>query len=100
MVHAEGEIASEKLPEGDGWTQDEDVRILVPVLPRPFSIIGWPDVDSEDFKRYFPINLGNTGYDIIFFCVSYDLLQLGIHWSSPKTSLSTVSFVTSGTQDV
>ncbi|WP_195576353.1 valine--tRNA ligase [Paenibacillus sp. 1001270B_150601_E10] len=33
----------------------------------PFSTLGWPDTDSEDFKRYYPTNVLVTGYDIIYF---------------------------------
>ena len=37
--------------------------------------MGWPDVDSEDFKRYFPTSTLVTGYDIIFFWVSRMIFQ-------------------------
>lgn len=35
----------------------------------PFSTLGWPDTDTEDFKYFFPTNTLITGYDIIFFWV-------------------------------
>ena len=35
----------------------------------PFSTVGWPDTDSEDFKYFFPTDVLVTGYDIIFFWV-------------------------------
>ncbi len=35
----------------------------------PFSTLGWPDTDSEDFKYFFPTDVLVTGYDIIFFWV-------------------------------
>lgn len=35
----------------------------------PFSTLGWPDVDNEDYKYFFPTNTLITGYDIIFFWV-------------------------------
>ena len=35
----------------------------------PFSTLGWPDTDSEDYKYFFPTNALITGYDIIFFWV-------------------------------
>ena len=41
----------------------------------PFSTMGWPDVDSADFKRYFPTSTLVTGYDIIFFWVSRMIFQ-------------------------
>ncbi|MUG46122.1 valine--tRNA ligase [Paenibacillus woosongensis] len=36
----------------------------------PFSTLGWPDEDSEDFKRFFPTDVLVTGYDIIYFWVA------------------------------
>ncbi len=36
----------------------------------PFSTLGWPDEDSEDFKYFYPTNTLVTGYDIITFWVS------------------------------
>ncbi len=35
----------------------------------PFSTVGWPDTDSEDYKYFFPTDVLVTGYDIIFFWV-------------------------------
>ena len=36
----------------------------------PFSTLGWPNTDSEDFKYFYPTNTLVTGYDIIGFWVS------------------------------
>ncbi|CAM9933786.1 unnamed protein product, partial [Ectocarpus sp. 13 AM-2016] len=36
----------------------------------PFSVFGWPDVDSEDLKAFFPTTLLETGMDILFFWVA------------------------------
>ncbi len=75
--NADGEIyVGEEAPEGDGWTQDEDVLdTWFSSALWPFSTMGWPDVDSEDFKRYFPTSTLVTGYDIIFFWVSRMIFQ-------------------------
>ena len=75
--NAEGEIyVGEEAPEGDGWKQDEDVLdTWFSSALWPFSTMGWPDVDSEDFKRYFPTSTLVTGYDIIFFWVSRMIFQ-------------------------
>ncbi len=35
----------------------------------PFSTLGWPDTESEDYKYFFPTDVLVTGYDIIFFWV-------------------------------
>ena len=36
----------------------------------PFSTLGWPNMDSEDLKYFYPTNTLVTGYDIIGFWVS------------------------------
>ena len=75
--NADGEIyVGEEAPEGDGWTQDEDVLdTWFSSALWPFSTMGWPDVDSEDFKRYYPTSTLVTGYDIIPFWVSRMIFQ-------------------------
>ncbi|OPA80335.1 valine--tRNA ligase [Paenibacillus selenitireducens] len=35
----------------------------------PFSTLGWPD-QTEDLKRYYPVDVLVTGYDIIYFWVA------------------------------
>ena len=35
----------------------------------PFSTLGWPNTEAEDFKRYYPTSTLVTGYDIIPFWV-------------------------------
>lgn len=75
--NAEGEMyVGEEAPEGDGWTQDEDVLdTWFSSALWPFSTMGWPDTEAEDFKRYFPTSTLVTGYDIIFFWVSRMIFQ-------------------------
>ena len=36
----------------------------------PFSTLGWPNEDAEDYKYFYPTNTLVTGYDIIGFWVS------------------------------
>ena len=54
-TNEEGEMyVGEEAPEGDGWTQDEDVLdTWFSSALWPFSTMGWPDIEAEDFKRYF-----------------------------------------------
>ena len=55
----------------ENWNQDEDVLdTWFSSALWPFSTLGWPDENSEDFKRYYPNNTLVTGYDIIFFWVA------------------------------
>ncbi|WP_374285859.1 valine--tRNA ligase [Lactococcus sp.] len=66
----------EEAPEGEGWTQEEDVLdTWFSSALWPFSTMGWPDTESEDFLRYFPTSTLVTGYDIIFFWVSRMIFQ-------------------------
>ena len=41
----------------------------------PFSTLGWPDKESEDFKTFYPTNVLVTGFDIITFWVSRMMTQ-------------------------
>ncbi|HEY3352792.1 MAG TPA: class I tRNA ligase family protein, partial [Polyangia bacterium] len=44
----------------------------------PFSTLGWPD-DTDDFRRYYPGSVMETGYDIIFFWVAR-MVMMGLHF--------------------
>ncbi|MEN1970495.1 valine--tRNA ligase [Lentibacillus sp. N15] len=60
----------------ENWEQDEDVLdTWFSSGLWPFSTMGWPDLDAEDFKRYFPTDVLVTGYDIIFFWVARMIFQ-------------------------
>ena len=41
----------------------------------PFSTLGWPNKESEDYKRFYPTNVLVTGFDIITFWVSRMMTQ-------------------------
>jgi valyl-tRNA synthetase len=57
-------------PEGEGWTQDEDVLdTWFSSWLWPFATLGWPEKTS-DLERYYPNTLMTTGSDIIFFWVA------------------------------
>ncbi|KAG7394081.1 hypothetical protein PHYBOEH_005841, partial [Phytophthora boehmeriae] len=50
--------------------QDEDVLdTWVSAGLFPFAVFGWPN-ESEDFKNFYPTDLLETGYDILFFWVA------------------------------
>ena len=40
----------------------------------PFSTLGWPD-DTADLRRYYPTDVLETGYDILFFWVARMIMQ-------------------------
>ena len=63
-------------PRGEGWTQEEDVLdTWFSSALWPFSTMGWPDENAEDFKRYYPTSTLVTGYDIIPFWVARMIFQ-------------------------
>ena len=54
----------------------------------PFSTLGWPDENSEDFKYFYPTDVLVTGYDIIFFWVARMIFSGCAH--TGKTPFHTV----------
>ncbi|MGE7543567.1 valine--tRNA ligase [Sporosarcina newyorkensis] len=69
-------VGQEAPADADNWTQDNDVLdTWFSSALWPFSTMGWPDVDSEEFKKYYPNAALVTGYDIIFFWVSRMIFQ-------------------------
>lgn len=40
-----------------------------------FSTLGWPDLNSSDYKTYHPTNMLETGYDILFFWIARMILM-------------------------
>ncbi|MDQ0156139.1 valine--tRNA ligase [Robertmurraya andreesenii] len=73
-----GEVHVDHEPPADieNWEQDKDVLdTWFSSALWPFSTMGWPDTDSEDYKRFYPTAALVTGYDIIFFWVSRMIFQ-------------------------
>jgi valyl-tRNA synthetase len=53
----------------------------------PFSTLGWPE-DTPDFRRYYPTDMRETGYDILFFWVAREMmLGLAMTERSPYTTV-------------
>ncbi len=56
---------------GKKLTRDEDVLdTWFSSALWPFSTLGWPNEESEDFNYFYPTDVLVTGYDIIFFWVA------------------------------
>ncbi|MCD6284618.1 MAG: valine--tRNA ligase, partial [Anaerolineae bacterium] len=54
----------------------------------PFSTLGWPDQESADLQRFFPTDLRETGYDILFFWVAREtMLSLELMGRAPYTTV-------------
>ncbi len=48
----------------------------------PFSTLGWPE-ETEDFKKYYPTSVMETGYDILFFWVAR-MIMAGLKFTGKK----------------
>jgi len=42
----------------------------------PFSTLGWPYISAEDFKRFYPTTMLETGYVLLILNVSNDFIRL------------------------
>ncbi len=56
----------------------------------PFSTLGWPNTENPDFQRFYPTDMRETGYDILFFWVAREMM-LGVELTR-ETPYSTVYF--------
>jgi valyl-tRNA synthetase len=54
----------------------------------PFSTLGWPDTDAPDYRRYYPTDMRETAYEILFFWVAREMM-LGIEMTG-QTPYATV----------
>ncbi|RWR11141.1 valine--tRNA ligase [Siminovitchia fortis] len=69
-------VGQEAPEDEENWEQDPDVLdTWFSSALWPFSTMGWPNAEAEDFKRYYPTDCLVTGYDIIFFWVSRMIFQ-------------------------
>lgn len=84
-----GEIhVGDEAPAGDGWTPEEDVLdTWFSSGLWPFSTLGWPQ-ETEDLERFYPTQMMETGYDILFFWVAR-MIMLGL-WFTDKPPFDTV----------
>jgi valyl-tRNA synthetase len=63
-------------PNGGDWKQDEDtLDTWFSSGLWTFSTLGWPDLESPDFKKFHPTTVLETGYDILFFWVARMILM-------------------------
>ncbi|KAG2384375.1 Valine--tRNA ligase [Vigna angularis] len=46
----------------------------------PFSTLGWPATCADDFKRFYPTTMLETGHDILFFWVAR-MVMMGIEFT-------------------
>ncbi len=54
----------------------------------PFSTLGWPNEESADLQRFFPTDMRETGYDILFFWVAREtMLSLELMGRAPYSTV-------------
>ena len=65
----------------DNLVQDEDVLdTWFSSALWPFSTLGWPDEETQEFKDFYPTNVLVTGFDIIFFWVAR-MIMMGLKFT-------------------
>jgi len=75
------EQAVAELGEGVVLRQEEDVLdTWFSSGLWPFATVGWPAEGSDDFRRFYPSSVMETGYDILFFWVAR-MMMLGIEFT-------------------
>jgi len=68
-------------PEGEGWTQEEDVLdTWFSSWLWPFATLGWPN-DNKNLDKFYPTNDLVTGPDIIFFWVAR-MIMAGLYFKN------------------
>ena len=82
-------VVAKENPDPENYTQDSDVLdTWFSSGLWPFSTMGWPNTDSEDFKKFYPTTTLVTGFDIIFFWVAR-MITMGLEFTG-KAPFSTV----------
>ena len=82
-------IVAKENPNPELWEQETDVLdTWFSSGLWPFSTMGWPNTDSDDFKKFYPTTTLVTGFDIIFFWVAR-MITMGLEFTG-KAPFSTV----------
>ena len=82
-------IVAKENPDPTVWEQETDVLdTWFSSGLWPFSTMGWPNTDSDDFKKFYPTTTLVTGFDIIFFWVAR-MITMGLEFTG-KAPFSTV----------
>lgn len=82
-------VVAKENPDPEHYTQETDVLdTWFSSGLWPFSTMGWPNTESEDFKKFYPTTTLVTGFDIIFFWVAR-MITMGLEFTG-KAPFSTV----------
>ena len=82
-------VVAKENPDPENYTQETDVLdTWFSSGLWPFSTMGWPNTEAEDFKKFYPTTTLVTGFDIIFFWVAR-MITMGYEFTG-KSPFSTV----------
>ncbi len=82
-------VVARENPDPENYTQDPDcLDTWFSSGLWPFSTMGWPNTDSDDFKKFYPTTTLVTGFDIIFFWVAR-MITMGLEFTG-QAPFSTV----------
>ncbi len=82
-------VVAKQNPDPAKYTQDSDVLdTWFSSGLWPFSTMGWPNTQADDFKKFYPTSTLVTGFDIIFFWVAR-MITMGEEFTD-KAPFSTV----------
>ena len=82
-------VVAKENPDPENYVQDSDVLdTWFSSGLWPFSTMGFPNTDSDDFKKFYPTTTLVTGFDIIFFWVAR-MITMGLEFTG-KAPFSTV----------
>jgi len=82
-------IVAKENPDPENYVQDSDcLDTWFSSGLWPFSTMGFPNSETDDFKKFYPTSVLVTGFDIIFFWVAR-MITMGLEFTK-KAPFSTV----------
>lgn len=82
-------VVAKENPDPKNYTQDPDVLdTWFSSGLWPFSTMGFPNAETDDFKKFYPTSVLVTAFDIIFFWVAR-MITMGLEFTG-KAPFSTV----------
>ena len=82
-------VVAKENPDPDNYIQDKDcLDTWFSSGLWPFSTMGFPNAETDDFKKFYPTSVLVTGFDIIFFWVAR-MITMGLEFTG-KAPFSTV----------
>lgn len=82
-------VVAKENPDPEHYTQDSDcLDTWFSSGLWPFSTMGFPNSETDDFKKFYPTSVLVTGFDIIFFWVAR-MITMGLEFTG-KAPFSTV----------